>query len=69
METIETLPTIDTPAGPVRVGSVVELSNWGGGTSTVTVTHVDEYIKNGEPGLDAVGRWAYADQVRRVVTF
>jgi hypothetical protein len=61
--------TINTPAGPVRAGSVVVLSNWGGGTSTVTVLNVEDDIKNGCPGLDAVGRWAYADQVQRVVTF
>lgn len=68
MDNIDT-ETIDTPAGPVRVGSVVKLSNWGGGTSTVTVTNVEENIKNGEPGLDAEGRWAYADQVLAVVAF
>lgn len=62
--------TINTPAGKIRVGSVVEVSSWIGGPVTLTVSHVDEDIKNGRAGMDlGPGRWAYADQTLRVVKF
>lgn len=64
-------PTIDTPAGLVREGSRIELEVRGGTSEVVTVTTVSDNIKNGRPGLDAMDahRWAYADQVIRVITF
>ena len=65
---------ITTAAGPIRKGSVVLVNTRDGLTTTGTVDSVDEDIKNDRPGLDYIaadgtGRWAYADQVARVVTF
>lgn len=64
-------PTIDTPAGKIRVGSVVVAADMLGGTSRHTVTEVTEDIKHGYAGwaADATTRWGYADQIVRVVTF
>lgn len=55
----------------IRVGSVVRVrDNFGNGSpKTVTVTGVDEDIKNGRPGIDYDDSWAYLTQVDRVVTY
>jgi len=60
----------------VRAGSVVMLRPGFGAAPPrqVTLTEVHEEIKNGRPGVDyelAPGdsRWAYLDQVDRVITY
>jgi len=55
----------------IRVGSVVRVrDNFGmGSPKTVTVTGVDEDIKNGRPGIDYDDSWAYLTQVDRVVSY
>lgn len=62
-------PTINTPAGKIRVGSVIIASVRSGGTQTYTVLEVSDDIKNGYAGWSADGRWGYDDQVVRVVKF
>ena len=55
----------------VREGSVVIVrGNFGQGKpQRVVVTGVDEDIKNGRPGIDYDGSWAYLTQVMRGVTY
>jgi hypothetical protein len=55
----------------VREGSVVVVrGNFGSGPEeTVTVEYVDSDIKNGMPGIDYDGHWAYLSQVQRVVKY
>ena len=55
----------------VREGSVVIVrGNFGSGPEeTVTVEGVDSDIKNGQPGIDYDGHWAYLSQVMRVVKY
>lgn len=55
----------------IRVGSrVVVRDNFGNGSpKTVTVTGLDEDIKNGRPGIDYDESWAYLTQVDRVVKY
>ena len=60
----------------VRLGSVVKVAtDFGSGPIvTGTVVELDEDIKNGYPGIsydlpDGDCRWAYIDQVKRVVTY
>lgn len=60
---------IETPAGDIREGSIIIASVRGGGTERYTVLSVEENIKNGYAGWNAEGRWGYADQVVRVVTY
>lgn len=65
---------IDTPAGKIRVGSVVEVSIAGEARSVRgTLTDVSEDIKNGRPGCESMTAdrpfWVYADQVIRVISF
>lgn len=62
-------PSIDTPAGPVAVGSVILAEVRGGSPERYTVLNISDDIKNGYAGWDADGRWGYADQVLRVITF
>jgi len=55
----------------IREGSVVIVrGNFGNGApQRVTVEAVEEDIKNGRPGIDYAGSWAYLTQVDRVVTY
>ena len=55
----------------MRVGSQVRVrDNFGNGQPrTVTVTGLDEDIKNGRPGIDYDDSWAYLTQVDRVVSY
>jgi hypothetical protein len=55
----------------VREGSIVIVrGNFGSGPEeTVTVEYVDSDIKNGFPGIDYAGHWAYLSQVMRVVKY
>jgi hypothetical protein len=55
----------------VREGSVVIVRcNFGSGPEErVTVEGVDSDIKNGMPGIDYDGHWAYLSQVVRVVKY
>ena len=55
----------------IREGSVVIVrGNFGSGTpQRVVVEAVEEDIKNGRPGIDYEGSWAYLTQVDRVVTY
>jgi hypothetical protein len=55
----------------VREGSVVIVrGNFGSGPEErVTVEGVDSDIKNGMPGIDYDGHWAYLSQVVRVVKY
>jgi len=55
----------------VREGSVVIVrGNFGSGPEErVTVEYVDSDIKNGMPGIDYDGHWAYLSQVVRVVKY
>lgn len=55
----------------VREGSIVIVrGNFGSGPEErVTVENVDSNIKNGEPGIDYDGHWAYLSQVVRVVKY
>lgn len=55
----------------IREGSVVVVrGNFGSGPEeTVTVEYVDEDIKNGMPGIDYDGHWAYLSQVQRVIKY
>lgn len=67
-------PTIETPAGKIRTGSVVEVSITGeAGLIRGKLDEVSEDIKNGYAGCSSMNEarpfWVYADQVVRVVTF
>jgi hypothetical protein len=55
----------------IREGSVVIVrGNFGNGTpQRVVVEEVHEDVKNGRPGIDYEGSWAYLTQVDRVVTY
>lgn len=55
----------------LREGSIVIVrGNFGSGPEErVTVEYVDEDIKNGLPGIDYDGHWAYLSQVQRVVKY
>jgi len=55
----------------IREGSIVRVrDNFGNGSpKTVTVTGVDEDIKNGFPGIDYDNSWAYLTQVDRVIKY
>jgi len=55
----------------IREGSIVRVrDNFGTGSpKNVTVTGVDEDIKNGLPGIDYDDSWAYLTQVDRVVKY
>jgi len=55
----------------IRAGSVVIVrGNFGAGHSQrVVVEAVEDDIKNGRPGIDYDGSWAYLSQVDRVVKY
>jgi hypothetical protein len=55
----------------IREGSVVIVrGNFGlGAEERVTVEEVHKDIKNGRPGIDYDGSWAYLTQVMRVVKY
>ena len=55
----------------IREGSVVVVrGNFGSGApQRVTVEAVETDIKNGRPGIDYAGSWAYLSQVDRVVSY
>jgi len=55
----------------LREGSVVIVrGNFGSGPEErVKVEEVHEDIKNGRPGIDYDGSWAYLSQVQRVVSY
>jgi len=55
----------------IREGSgVIVRGNFGSGPEErVTVEGVDSDIKNGMPGIDYEGHWAYLSQVQRVVKY
>lgn len=55
----------------IRVGSrVIVRENFGmGKPREVVVEGVEDDIKNGRPGIDYDGSWAYLDQVDRVVKY
>ena len=55
----------------IREGSVVVVrGDFGSGTpKRVTVEEVHSDIKNGRPGIDYAGSWAYLHQVDRVVQY
>jgi hypothetical protein len=55
----------------IREGSVVVVrDNFGQGSpKTVTVSGVDDDIKNGRPGIEYNESWAYLTQVDRVVQY
>jgi hypothetical protein len=55
----------------IREGSVVIVrGNFGTGQpQRVVVEAVEADIKNGRPGIDYEGSWAYLTQVDRVVTY
>jgi len=73
-----TKTTIQTPAGDIREGSIIEYTAFGGERRQVEVECVDQDIKNGRAGFDGFvaggrdrddGVWGYADQVDRVIKF
>ena len=55
----------------IREGSVVIVRGaFGSGPEErVKVEEVHEDIKNGRPGIDYAGSWAYLSQVQRVVNY
>jgi hypothetical protein len=55
----------------IREGSVVIVrGNFGTGPEErVLVEEVHEDVKNGRPGIDYEGSWAYLTQVMRVVSY
>ena len=55
----------------IRKGSVVIVrGNFGSGPEErVTVEDVHRDVKNGMPGIDYEGHWAYLSQVQRVVSY
>jgi hypothetical protein len=55
----------------IRKGSIVIVrGNFGSGPEErVKVEEVDSDIKNGMPGIDYDGHWAYLSQVQRVVSY
>ena len=55
----------------IRQGSVVIVrGDFGSGApKLVSVLEVHEEIKNGRPGIDYDGSWAYLTQVDRVVSY
>ena len=55
----------------IREGSIVVVrGNFGSGTpQRVIVEAVEADIKNGRPGIDYEGSWAYLHQVDRVVQY
>jgi hypothetical protein len=55
----------------IREGSVVIVRGaFGSGPEErVKVEEVHEYVKNGRPGIDYEGSWAYLSQVQRVVQY
>ena len=55
----------------IREGSVVIVrGSFGSGPEErVKVEEVHEDIKNGRPGIDYDGSWAYLSQVQRVVSY
>jgi hypothetical protein len=55
----------------IREGSVVIVrGSFGTGPEErVKVEEVHEDIKNGRPGIDYEGSWAYLSQVQRVVSY
>lgn len=55
----------------IREGSVVIVrGDFGSGQpKRVVVESVDSDIKNGRPGIDYAGSWAYLTQVDRVVSY
>jgi hypothetical protein len=70
---VHTVAAIDTPAGPVRVGSVVVLEILGEPDEEYTIDIVSDDIKDGRPGVSGVGvnrdAWAYDYQVVEVIKF
>jgi hypothetical protein len=55
----------------IREGSVVIVRGaFGSGPEErVKVEEVHEDVKNGRPGIDYAGSWAYLSQVQRVVSY
>jgi hypothetical protein len=55
----------------VRRGSVVMLRGGFGNDPPrrVTLTGVYADVKNGQPGVDYEGHWAYLDQIVKVLTY
>ena len=55
----------------IRRGSVVMVRGDFGNAPArrVTVEEIHEDIKNGRPGIDYAGSWAYLTQVDRVVSY
>jgi hypothetical protein len=55
----------------IREGSVVIVRGaFGSGPEQrVKVEEVHEDVKNGRPGIDYAGSWAYLSQVQRVVSY
>lgn len=51
-------PTLD-----YKVGDVVTMSMWGGGTRDVTVSMRDPDIKNGKAGFIGPQGWGYDSQI------
>lgn len=67
-------PTPDvlhTPAGDIRVGSLINTFLLGKENVNVKVSEISLNIKKGRPGWEAQdeGLWGYADDVRRVIAF
>lgn len=62
-------PTIKTPVGNIRAGSIIMAEVRGGRPEQYTVLVVEANIKNEYPGWEADGRWGYADQVLQVIKF
>jgi hypothetical protein len=57
--------------GDIRKGSVVIVrGNFGSGPEErVKVEDVHSDVKNGMPGIDYEGHWAYLSQVQRVISY
>ena len=62
-------PTIKTPVGNIRAGSIIKAEVRGGRPEQYTVLVVEGNIKNEYPGWEADGRWGYADQVLSIIKF
>lgn len=55
----------------IRIGSTVMVRENFGTSSPkeVTVLGIEENIKNGAPGIDYLGKWAYLHQVDMVIKY
>lgn len=67
------MDNVSTPAGEVRVGTLLRARLFGGECVTGSVLHIEPEGKNGRTTLDLecgdAGRWCYLDQITHVIEY